>query len=85
MMADGRPTRVVDLNVIGLRRSGVTPRVRAGLRQCHKLLYRSSMNVSQAVEVIEAQIEPSEELTYLMNFVKSIRCGHHGRQREMPR
>jgi UDP-N-acetylglucosamine acyltransferase len=85
MMADGRPSKVCDLNVIGLRRSGVTPRVRAGLRKSYKLLYRSNLNVTQAVEAIESQIEPSEELTYLLDFIKHIRCGHHGRQREQPR
>lgn len=85
MMADGRPMRVYGLNVIGLRRNGVSPRARVGLRQCHKFLYRSSLNISQAVERIEAEVEPSEELKYLLEFVKKIRCGHHGRQREQPR
>jgi len=85
MMADGRPTKVYDLNVIGLRRNGVPPRVRAGLRQSHKLLYRSSLNVSQAIERIEREVEPSEELAYLLDFIKNIKCGHHGRQREHPR
>ncbi len=85
MMADGRPTKVYDLNVIGLRRTGVAPRVRAGLRQTQKLLYRSGMNVAQAIEAIEAQIEPSPELTYLLDFVKNIRCGNHGRQKEHPK
>ncbi|MBI2844125.1 MAG: acyl-ACP--UDP-N-acetylglucosamine O-acyltransferase [Armatimonadetes bacterium] len=85
MMADGRPTKVYDLNVIGLRRSAVLPRVRAGLRQAYKLLYRSSLNISQAVETIERDVEPSEELDYLLDFIKNIRCGHHGRQREHPR
>lgn len=85
MMADGRPTKVYDLNVIGLRRSGVAPRVRAGLRQSHKLLYRSGLNVSQAIDAIETQVEPSEQREYLLDFVKNIRCGNHGRQREHPR
>lgn len=85
MMADGRPARVYDINGVGLRRSGISPRVRSGLRKCHKLLYSSSLNVSQAIDAIEREIEPSEELTYFLNFIKSIRCGHHGRQLEHPR
>jgi UDP-N-acetylglucosamine acyltransferase len=85
MMADGRPTKVYDVNVIGLRRSGIPPRVRAGLRQSCKLLYLSSLNISQAIEVIESEVEPSEELTYLLDFIKNIRCGFGGRQLERPR
>ena len=85
MMADGRPIKVYDLNVIGLRRNGVAPRVRAGLRHSYKLLYRSSLNISQALSRIEAEVESSEELTYLLGFIKNIKCGHHGRQREHPR
>ena len=49
MMADGRPTKVYDLNVIGLRRNGMPPKVRSGLRQAYKLLYRSNLNLSQAI------------------------------------
>jgi hypothetical protein len=74
MIADGRPTKVYDLNVIGLRRNGVAPRARAGLRQGYKLLYRSSLNISQAIEAIEKEIEPSEQLTYLLDFVKNIKA-----------
>ena len=85
MMADGRPAKVYDLNVIGLRRSGIPPRVRAALRQSCKLLYLSSLNISQALEVIESEVESSEELTYLLDFIKNIRCGFGGRQLEHPR
>jgi UDP-N-acetylglucosamine acyltransferase len=85
MLADGRPARVFDVNAVGLRRSSVQPRVRAGLRQSCKLLYMSSLNVSQALQRIEAEVEPSEELTYLLDFIRNIKCGHHGRQREHPR
>ena len=35
MMADGRPSRVYGLNVLGLRRAGVVTATRAGLKQLH--------------------------------------------------
>ncbi|MEN6521676.1 MAG: acyl-ACP--UDP-N-acetylglucosamine O-acyltransferase [Armatimonadota bacterium] len=82
MLADGRPIKVYDLNVIGLRRSGVVPRSRAALRQSYKLLYRSSLNITQAIERIEAEVEPCEELEYLLDFVKNMKCGRNGRQSE---
>ena len=79
-MVDGRPAKVYDLNVIGLRRSGVRPDVRNGLRQAYKLLYRSNLNLSQAVESIESEIEPSIERDYLLDFVRSVKVGFAGRQ-----
>lgn len=84
-IVDGRPTKVCDLNVIGLRRSGVTPKVRQDIRLAYKLLYRSNLNTSQALEAIERDVEPSEELDYLLDFIRSMREGYSGRQLEAPR
>ncbi|MDO8585832.1 MAG: acyl-ACP--UDP-N-acetylglucosamine O-acyltransferase [Armatimonadota bacterium] len=88
MMADGRPTRVYDLNVIGLRRAGVPARVRAGLKQAYKLLYRSNLNSTQAIEAIEAvesEVESSEERDYLLQFLRNVKFGFGGRQLEIRR
>jgi len=85
MMADGRPCKVLDLNVIGLRRSGVSSPVRADLKQAYKLLYRSQMNMSQAVETIEAEVDASPERDYLLDFIRNIRFGSNGRQNDAPR
>ena len=88
MMADGRPTRVYDLNVIGLRRAGVPPRVRAGLKQAYKLLYRSKLNITQAIEAIESiesEVEPTEEMDYLLGFLRNVKFGFGGRQLECKR
>ena len=82
MMADGRPTKVYDLNVIGLRRNGVAPKVRSGLKQAYKLLYRSNLNLSQAIETMESEIEPSAERDYLLGFMRNIKFGFAGRQLE---
>jgi UDP-N-acetylglucosamine acyltransferase len=79
MMVDGRPAEVLDLNIIGLRRHGIPPAVRAGLRQAYKLLYRSKLNMSQAIEAIEEEVEPSPERDYLLDFLRSIRKGFGGR------
>jgi UDP-N-acetylglucosamine acyltransferase len=84
-MADGRPLRVCDLNVIGLRRNGVGPKVRSDLKQAYKLLYRSNLNITQALEAIENEIEASEELQYLLDFIRNVRLGFGGRQLETPR
>jgi UDP-N-acetylglucosamine acyltransferase len=79
MMADGRPTDVVGLNVLGLRRAGVGPSSRAGLKQAYRLIYRSNLNLSQAIEAVESEVEPTQERDYLLAFLNSIRAGYGGR------
>lgn len=85
MMADGRPCKVLDLNIIGLRRSGVSSPVRADLKLAYKLLYRSQMNMSQAVEAIENEVGASPERDYLLDFIRNLRFGSNGRQNDASR
>jgi UDP-N-acetylglucosamine acyltransferase len=82
MMVDGRPAEVVQINRRGLVRAGMPPRVRSGLKQAYKLLYRSNLNLSQAIEAIEADVESSEERDYLLAFLSNIRRGYSGRQND---
>ncbi len=85
MLADGRPAKVYGLNLVGLRRHGVAPEVRENLKRCFKLLYRSGLNISEALKRIEEEVEMSEEVRYLVDFIKRIREGRKGRQLEAPR
>lgn len=82
MIADGRPMKVYDLNIVGLRRSGVPAKVRSELKQAYKLIYRMDLNLSQAIESIENDIDPSPERDYLLDFIRSIKFGYAGRQLE---
>lgn len=79
MISDGVPARVLDLNRIGLRRNGVPPQVRSTLRQAYKLLYRSNLNVTQAIERIQEELDRSEELDYLVAFIRGMQSGFSGR------
>jgi UDP-N-acetylglucosamine acyltransferase len=85
MLADGSPARVIELNKIGLRRHGVPPNVRAAMRTAYKLLYRSGLNVTQALERIEEEVEKSAELTYLLNFIHGTQGGFGGRGNDRSR
>ena len=75
MLADGNPAKVYDINKIGLRRASIVPKVRNELRQAYKLLYRSNLNMSQALETIEEEIDKSVELEHLLKFIRSSRNG----------
>jgi UDP-N-acetylglucosamine acyltransferase len=81
---DGRPAKVHGLNTRGLRRNGVPAEVRNQVSTAFKLLYRSGLNTSQALERIHAEIPRSETLDYFIDFVERVREGRLGRQDETP-
>lgn len=84
-MVDGRPGKVLDINVVGLRRNNIPTKSRTDIRKAYKILYRSDLNVSQALERIEKELEITPEISYLIEFIKKIRLGTRGRQLETPR
>jgi UDP-N-acetylglucosamine acyltransferase len=85
MMADGRPADIVDLNVRGLRRAGIPASIRTEIKQAYKLLYRSNLNVSQALEAIEEEVETNPEVEHLVEFIKQMRDGSFLRANDRPR
>lgn len=85
MLADGRPADILDLNVRGLRRAGIHATTRAQLRSAYKLLYRSNLNITQALEAIADELDTDPELDYLIEFIKRIHSGSSGRQDDRPR
>jgi UDP-N-acetylglucosamine acyltransferase len=83
-MADGRPAKTHGLNIRGLRRNGVVSEERTQVANAVKLLFRSNLNTTEALERIRAEIPPSVTLEYLMNFIERVREGRLGRQDETP-
>lgn len=79
---DGRPARVHGLNTRGLRRNGVASSERTQVGSAFKLLYRSNLNTTQALERVHAEIPTSETLDYLVDFIERVREGRLGRQDE---
>ena len=74
-MGDGRPSVVRGINAVGLRRKGIGTAVRSAIKEAYRLLYRSDMNVSQALPLIEEQIEPYPEIKEIVDFIRSSKRG----------
>jgi UDP-N-acetylglucosamine acyltransferase len=70
-----RPTRVIGLNIVGLRRNGF-PRERIeAIKGIFKTLLYEGLNTTQALERIEAEIPPSDERREILAFVRSAKRG----------
>lgn len=72
---EGNPARLIGTNAVGLKRAGMAPAVRSGLKKAVRFLMQNDMNTSQAIEKIEEEIEMSDEIRYLINFINDSERG----------
>ena len=75
MVAAGNPASVRGLNVVGLRRAGFTPELRRELKAVYRTLYRSGLNVSQALDTIKRQPNLSASVLHLVRFIEGSQRG----------
>jgi len=75
MIADGNPARVRGINKIGLDRQGYGPEVLKSLKEVYRLLYRSNLNVAQAIENMRSTCQDSPELEHVITFVSKSSRG----------
>ncbi len=73
-IAGGRPAVALGLNVVGMRRAQSPADVRSEIKQAYKLLYRSGLNISQALEAIKKSCT-SSEVRHLVTFIESSKRG----------
>jgi len=70
ILASEEPLRFGGLNSIGLRRRGFSSETLLQLKRCYRLLYRSKLNVTQAVERIRAELELTAEIQNVLAFIE---------------
>lgn len=75
MLAAGSPATVHGLNVTGLRRAGYCANVRRELKAAYRTLYRSGLNVSQALATIQRQPGLSAPVEHVVRFVQHSKRG----------
>ena len=75
ILATDEPLSYGGVNSVGLRRRGFSEAARARIKQAYKLLYRSNLNVTQAVERMKADLEDTEEIRTIVSFVTSSERG----------
>jgi UDP-N-acetylglucosamine acyltransferase len=71
----GNPARVAGLNAVGLARRGFTAEQRSLLKKAYVILFRSGLNVSQAVERICADLPATEEVSIFVDFIRNSKRG----------
>jgi UDP-N-acetylglucosamine acyltransferase len=73
-MVDGNPARARGINIVGVQRHGYTDAQIKSLRAAYKTLYRSKLNMSQAIESLKSGA-PDEHVRHLIDFIESSKRG----------
>lgn len=74
IMADGYPAIPTSVNKIGLKRRGFSAEKIKLVEKVYKHLFRSGLNVSEALKLIE-EMEQTEEVVSVINFIKQATRG----------
>jgi UDP-N-acetylglucosamine acyltransferase len=70
-----RETRCYGANAIGLARHGFSPERMQSIEQAYRLLLRSKLNTSQAVEKMRGTLSQSEDVLTMIRFIESAERG----------
>lgn len=82
MLVDGNPSKVRCINVVGLKRNGISAESIDALHEAHRLIYRAKMTPKHATEILESHDHMAPEVRRLLEFVQEQHEGKHGRARE---
>ena len=71
----GNPVKPYGLNSVGLQRRGFPENVMRELKRAYRILFRSELNLSQAVERVRAEVESLPEVEQLLTFMERTQRG----------
>jgi len=79
ILTTGEPLGYYGLNSIGLKRRGFTAEQMSKVKRAYQFIYRSKLNLKQAVEAIKSDIELTEEIRIILDFIEKSERGLAGR------
>jgi UDP-N-acetylglucosamine acyltransferase len=71
----GNPPVVNGLNSVGLQRRGFSKETIGTLKQAYRLLFRSDLNVSEAVDRIKSELPDIPAIRHLVEFIETSERG----------
>jgi UDP-N-acetylglucosamine acyltransferase len=78
MLVEGNPSRVRSLNLIGLKRAGLTSEEINDIKQTFRLLYHSDLTFTEAIQTLKNQ-DNNDYINHLCGFIEgSISPGRRG-------
>jgi UDP-N-acetylglucosamine acyltransferase len=75
LKAVGNPVKLYGLNSVGLQRSGFDEETVRELKRAYRLVFRSELNVSHAIERARAELRPLPEVDGFLRFIEESQRG----------
>lgn len=72
---DGRPAIPTGLNVVALKRRGVSQEDRTIMSEAYKILTSPDYNTTQAIEKIKSELKINEQVQKMIDFVQTSKRG----------
>ncbi len=73
-MSTGNDNIVTAYNVVGLKRSGMSPEARRQIKEAFRILYRAGMALNRALQELE-KTATTHEAKHLLNFIRTSKRG----------
>ncbi len=73
--AVGNPIKLYGLNSVGLRRNNFSDELLRELKRAYRLFFRSELNLSQALQRAESDLQPLPEVQEFVRFVSETNRG----------
>lgn len=70
---------IIDINAVGLRRIGISQESRLALHKAVKLLFKSELGLTNAMETVRREVPSTPEVEYLLAFEERRFKGKNGR------
>lgn len=75
ILAGSEPLKYEGVNIVGLRRKGFSNEQIGNIRDAYDTIYRSGLNVSDAIKKIESEMEKTPEVNEILSFIKKSERG----------
>ena len=75
IIAGREPISYAGINIIGLRRRGFSNELIENIHNAYRIIYQSGLTRADALERIEKEIPMSDEIQYIIDFIRSSKRG----------
>lgn len=75
VMASGNFAKLFGLNRIGLKRRGFTDETLGALKAAYRIIFRSSLLLTDAIRKVEAEVEGLPEVRQFLDFIRASERG----------
>lgn len=83
MIVEGNPSKVRQVNVIGMQRANYSDKSIAVIKGAYKRIFRSNvLNRNRELDILESEGGSCPEINQLIKFLRNMGKGKHGRYRE---